>query len=492
MKNLLELFQIIRKGNPDKIELLNKTLLSDKSDTKFAQLYEGLLSGKIKNDLEAAQLIYQSSTTDVKYRQLKSRFRKRLLNTLLLLEQLPAEPDKSKQDDYIYAQKQWALILIAHRHNAATAADSMARNLLNFCEKREFHQVAFDAAHFLWKQAINQKDTKKANRYYQVRKKHLAFYQARMEAEEVFLRHQLSFYSQNQTSPNIAQDNARLIQLADQHPSANIYFYMFCLNVLNHRSTGNYQAMTQICRQARQQLQQFPHWPQAHQMLIFYIHEMLALWALKDINAATYLAEQALPKLEKDSKLWLDFMELYLLTALYAKDLTRAKAIHKKINEQLLSIELNAIQKEKWALYEAYLCFIDPDREPNDELWYKINYAHSIYLYHPDKHAKKQWGLILHLLQITRLKNNDPFFLKNKLSNNDKSNSTKRRNLFLKLLERLYIAQSKGGKLRLVEKYYKQLRSTSPVYCTQLEHLEIIPLQDLWEMLLERFDIHSW
>lgn len=81
MKNLIEIAQIITKKKIRKIEIFDEHYLQNKS-SKFNDFYEGLIQGKFKNDRDAAEHLYKSTPKDDKYRQLKSRFRKRLLNTL--------------------------------------------------------------------------------------------------------------------------------------------------------------------------------------------------------------------------------------------------------------------------------------------------------------------------------------------------------------------------------------------------------------------------
>ncbi|GEM_PF-2302607 len=490
MKNLLELFHIVRKGNPDKIELLDKTLLNNKGDTKFAQLYEGLASGKIKSDLEASQFIYQSSETDVKYRQLKSRFRKRLLNTLLLIDPLPFEKDENKEA-YLQAEKQWMLIQIARRHQARQVVDSMARNLMNFCLKRQFHQLAFRTAHLLWTRAVQQNQQKKAEKYLKIREEQLGFCRAEEEAETCYLRH-LSAFKAQQKAPDIEKAVSRLIELADQYPSADVYFYMFGLSVLYYHYDRQYQGMAQVCRQAVQQLRKFPHWPCHHQIIEFYLEEMLAYWALGKPEAAAQLTGKVLDEFEQDPVKKIKFMELYFLTAMHSKNYQRAKSIYKKVTEQSLELDQTLDDKEKWRLFEAYLCFVDIYCREDKDASHKINQVKKKLPVQLNKHLRKQWDIIFHLLQIAQKQDVDPAFFKNISISPQEKNPSKRRKLFLKLLERLHLANYRGDKLRLAEKYYIQLRTTPLTYCTQPQHLEIIPYEHLWEMIIEHLEITSW
>ncbi len=85
MKNLIEISKIVTKKKVKKIEIFDDHSLKHKN-SKFNEFYEALMSNKFRNDRDAASFLYSCSPTDDKYRQLKSRFRKRLLNTLFFLD----------------------------------------------------------------------------------------------------------------------------------------------------------------------------------------------------------------------------------------------------------------------------------------------------------------------------------------------------------------------------------------------------------------------
>ena len=85
MKNLIEIAKIVTKRKVKKIEIFDEHSLKYKN-SKFNDFYEALTANKYKNDRDAATHLYNTTPTDPKYRQLKSRFRKRLLNTLFFLD----------------------------------------------------------------------------------------------------------------------------------------------------------------------------------------------------------------------------------------------------------------------------------------------------------------------------------------------------------------------------------------------------------------------
>ena len=85
MKHILEIAKIVTKKKVKKIEIFDDYSLSQKS-SKFNDFYEAVVNDKFETDEQAAEYLYGSPSTDDKYRQLKSRFKKRLLNTLFFLD----------------------------------------------------------------------------------------------------------------------------------------------------------------------------------------------------------------------------------------------------------------------------------------------------------------------------------------------------------------------------------------------------------------------
>ena len=110
MKNLLEIAGVVTKKKVKKIEIFDEYALRNKG-SKFNEFYEDLTSGEYKNDRDASSKLYGCTPKDARYRQLKSRFRKRLLNTLFFLD--VNKPSASNYDRaHFTCHKEWTLVKI--------------------------------------------------------------------------------------------------------------------------------------------------------------------------------------------------------------------------------------------------------------------------------------------------------------------------------------------------------------------------------------------
>ena len=87
MEFINAIIQIISKRKLQNIEILDKSLIASK-ESILTQLYNGIEIGGLKTDEDAIKYLYKSINDEnvKKFRQLKSRFKRRLLNTLFFLD----------------------------------------------------------------------------------------------------------------------------------------------------------------------------------------------------------------------------------------------------------------------------------------------------------------------------------------------------------------------------------------------------------------------
>ncbi len=186
MKSMLAVTQLITQQKLRKIDVLTEDTLNAKN-SKFKELYLGLRDGSIRNDREAAQKLYNAGPGDVRYRQLKSRFKKRLLNTLFFVDQ--SKPHRSSFDQtYHNCQRDWSLINILCLNDALEPAIQMAKSLLTVCQKYGFAELTVQTARFLANQAAGQGDSKISKQLQRVIDDANQVYQQELNSEDILRR----------------------------------------------------------------------------------------------------------------------------------------------------------------------------------------------------------------------------------------------------------------------------------------------------------------
>ena len=89
MKELSQIVQLIDKNKVKKVEVLG----NEDAESRHADLFQRMKNGEITTEEDAEHFFYQGSKakSGSAYRQFKSRFRQRLMNTLFLIDDDNAE-----------------------------------------------------------------------------------------------------------------------------------------------------------------------------------------------------------------------------------------------------------------------------------------------------------------------------------------------------------------------------------------------------------------
>ena len=192
MKNLIEISKIVTKKKVKKIEIFDEHNLRHKN-SKFNEFYEALMLGQLKNDRDAALLLYDCAPTDDKYRQLKSRFRKRLLNTLFFLDiNLPSTSNYDRA--YYSCNKDWTLVKILLSNDAEYTAASLARQILTTALRFKFADVIVNCSRILRMAVVSENDEKMFELYDQYSKQYQDVLNAEIRSEELLQRVKMNYH----------------------------------------------------------------------------------------------------------------------------------------------------------------------------------------------------------------------------------------------------------------------------------------------------------
>ena len=163
MKPLLAVARLVTRHKLRKLDVLSAGTPDEAPASKFRELYDALHDGRVRTDREAARLLYDAEPGDPRYRQLKSRFRRRLYNTLFFVDQ--NRPHRRAFDHtYHSCQREWALVNILRASEAHEPALAAAKSLLATCERYGFTALTAECARFLADAAADAGDLDAAER----------------------------------------------------------------------------------------------------------------------------------------------------------------------------------------------------------------------------------------------------------------------------------------------------------------------------------------
>lgn len=500
MKHLLEIANIVTWKKVKKIEIFDEASLRNKN-SKFNEFFEALMDGKYKNDRDAASSLYGCSPTDDKYRQLKSRFRKRILNTLFFIDvNLPSTSNYDRA--YFSCNKDWTLVKILQSYGAHISAEDLAKSILSIALKFSFADIIVNCARILRAYAAKDGDDKAFEQYNEYIRVYNEILSAEMLSEHYY-QLMLLKYKQVSASENLdlePLDNwcNELIQLSEQFESPVINFNMFLLWITKFELENDHNSVIAISEKAEEYIKTFPQYEKEEKILLFQLKKMSAYLHLKDFKNGKVNAEKNIHYFQEGTEAWYEFMEYYFLLAMHTNNLVNTMGIYQRVINLPKFRKASRIIKEKWKIYQYYLDYlIEIGNDKNLAMsLQKSGLKQNKLMTDPVLYPKELRILTIHtvIAQVLYALERRSFVnaaenierLKSYTLRQLKADENQRMILFIKLLQQLMKADFTLQHLSSTEKYLEKLEEKPLMYRGNLNDLEIIPLENLWKIILER------
>lgn len=501
MKNLIEISKIVTKKKVKKIEIFDEHSLKNKS-SKFNEFYEALMAGKFKNDRDAASYLYGCSPTDDKYRQLKSRFKKRLLNTLFFLDiNLPATSTYNRA--YFSCNKDWTLVRILLSNDARYTASSLARQILTIALRYKFADVIVNCSRILRSHCVEVGDEKKYEKYDQYCKQYQNVLDAEIRSEELYQRVVMNYHKPPSKNTDLREKIDTycdaLVGLSEMYDSPVIIYNQYMVWAYRFEMLGDYESMLEVCQQAEKYIEENPKYYRDDKLAEFQIKKMTAYLHLRDHSNGRKNAEKCLQSFPTGSEVWFNFMEYYFLLSMHTQNYINALDVYRKASSNSKFKRLDNLTKEKWNIYDTYLNYIiesQSDKMPILRSQRRKSFRLSRFLNDPMLYPKDQ--RIFTVLMVTA----QFLFLLEKRSYSaateriDRLKGYANRQLrkevyyrliqFIRLLQQLSKADFEPKNLSNTQKYLDRLQKTPFSYRGLINELEVIPYQVLWQLILEK------
>jgi hypothetical protein len=502
MKHLIEISKIVTKKKVKKIEIFDDQTLKNKN-SKFNEFYEALMAMKFKNDRDAATFLYACSPTDDKYRQLKSRFRKRLLNTLFFLDvNLPSTSNYDRA--YFSCNKDWTLVKILLSNNAEHTASDLAKGILTIALKYHFADIIVNCSRILRGYTSKHGEEKEFEQYDAYIKQYSNVLEAEIRSEELYQRVTMN-YLLIQTPETTKELRDRidiycdaLVSLSEQFESPIVMYNMYLVWAFRYEMLHDWDAMLEVCKRAEDYISNNPTFYQDEKMETFQLKKMSAFLHMRDYKNGKIEAEKSLQNLEDGSEAWFNFMEYYFLLAMHSDNFINALAIHNRAINHARYKKLPNMEREKWNLYETYLDYIietqsgdnpaflahrkrtnktskflnDNILYPKDQRIFTVHFVVAQIMYYLDK---SNYSAVTE--RIDRLKN----YANRQL----KPEEYYRAINFIRLMQQLSKAEYQVEDLSNVDKYYNRLIDTPFYFRGLVQEMEVIPYEKLWNMMLK-------
>jgi hypothetical protein len=501
MKNLIEISRIVTKKKVRKIEIFDDHSLKHKN-SKFNEFYEALMAGKFKNDRDAASFLYGCPPTDDKYRQLKSRFRKRLLNTLFFLDvNLPSTSNYDRA--YYSCNKDWTLVKILLSNGADHTASTLARQILTTALKYKFADVIVNCSRILRKHCAEIENEKDFERYDQYIKQYSNVLDAEIRSEELYQRVIMNYYKPPSKNINLREKIDTycdaLVGLSEIYDSPIILYNMYMVWAFRYEMLHDYEAMLEVCQRAEKYIEENPLYYRDSKLATFQLKKMSAYLHMRDFKNGRINAEKALNAFSEGSDEWYEFMEYYFLLALHTQNYIHALAIYNRAANLNKFKKQSSLVQEKWAIFNAYINYIIEIQGKDNQVLlaqrkkaFRLNrFLNDPVLYPKDKRIFTVLQVVAQILFLLEKRNFSEVKeridrLKTYANRQLKKEEYFRVIQFIRLLQQLSKADFNQENLSNTEKYYQRLLDTPFFYRGLIQEIEIIPYENLWKMILSR------
>lgn len=492
MKKLLEMSQLVTDFVDEK--RLKSLFHQESYDPKAYKLLEGIIVKKYADDKEAAYDIYKSSPSNKSYLMLKSRTRERMVNMLFTMDN-----SKRMKSNYEKALYQSSRNIIAARllilRGMRNVAIDYLKSALTLSQKFQFTDNVLLSSRLLrMHEAVVGKE-KKISFYDSIIKNSDALLMAEIEMEEYMQR--IYIQLRNTVAP---KDKLRQIAteafkksklLFNKFQSHSLVINYYRISIFYHHINEQHEAVVKDCEDCEKYLNTNP---------VFTDHSLIAEMALQKLDTSLYLRDYELGK-ESASVCrqffnpgyinWLIFLEYYFLLCLHTQNYNEAQKIFTDVIRHPKFSNYPPEHLEKWKIFEAFLAYILPFN-PKQKSFNVFKFINEVPIFSKDKRGYNLSIIIAQIALLIKLSDFNMVMDKfNSLKTYAQRYISKKRNprsfYFVKML--LLIVKYDFDSLkaaRIGDKFFAKMTQSKIGNQRELETLEVIPYDILWQDLIEK------
>lgn len=500
---LKDLVRIITRHKAKKIDLIGG---GAKSGDLADQLYDSISKGKVNSDTEAVRHFFGTTNTkDPAYRKVKVRLARQLINTSFFIDvDQPMFSDRQRAMSNCYRDFSAAYLLM-QRNDAKKVGLWLLEQVLEQSIKFDFVELTADVTRTLRMQyARTIGDSEMHAMYVELNKKYEALHRAEMMASDYY--EDLIRYYMGQRSPNgevhalASKYYQELLPMAEQVDLFSFYYYTYQIGIIMCLSVNDSKGALDICDVCLEKLLTKKNSTMGS-LVMTSLQKVICLIQLRIFD---HRAEEAikfcLARVEEGVHNWFKVMETYFHYCLHARRYEEALQIFNRVVQNPRYELLAGSARDEWKLYGAYLHLmaqlgvLDAAQVEAAAGPFKLSKFHSDFtIVDKDKEGLNIPRMFLPVLyrlaegtfwdsdlSTDALDKYRQRYLNNEL--NQRSDTFMR--LVIALAKREFNLKASERK---IEQEMEQLRKLPLELSRQTFAVEVIPYEDLWDMLTKNF-----
>jgi hypothetical protein len=498
MKELNRLVQLIDKNKPRKIEVLG----NEEATSRHAEMYNLLKEGHIFTDADAALHFYgdAKAVTQTAFRQFKSKFKERLINTLFFLEKDNAEAS-DLQNATISIQKEWAAINIIYTKGDYHLASKLAEDLLPYAIKYDLTEIVVYIADRL-RQGYGTQIANR-NRYDELKKlqaDYTALWQLEILSRDIFHDIRMDYIKSSAFQDDLTEKARKGWNILQPHlqntTSLQFLTHSYVVGLAQYSSSpDDLKATIKLCDEAISKLSEKLFKPKK-QIAVFMNQKIRCYTQLKDREEGENVIKEALTLQEEGTEGWFKTLEHQTFLALHTQSYDVAFQVWNTVNNHKSFKVLTLQHSEIWRLFGAYLHFLAASGKVNgltlqQSKFKSAKFINEIPTFSTDKEGMNIPVLIIQIAILIAEKKTSSIPDRLEALNKywwrhiRKTDESYRSHCFIKMLQELPKGNYKRVSVEARTKtMLRDLTAVSFNIVAQDFKREVIPLEDLWAILL--------
>jgi hypothetical protein len=350
---LKDLLRVINKNKSKDIELLGN------GESRMQELYAGLSSGTFKSDDFAAKKLFNDSAHNPSYRKLRLRLIKQLINTAFFMDSKQAQySERTTALNSCYRDFAAANILLSN--DAGLAGTYLLNLVLIQCQKYEFTELAAEITRMLrmrYTRTLGDPEGhRKMSALHRAYEKKRRFEILALDYFEEVSQH----YSKSRApNPEVAETAAayfeELYPQIKEVDTYNFYYYTYIIGIIRYFAVNDNQKVLDLCEEA---LDLLVNRKVTHKTGVYTIasQKMSCLTQLRRTTGSEGDEVFAFCKslIASDGTNWIILHYSYLHFLLFAQRYTDALATYALIKESPRFHLMTGLHKDMLALFPGY------------------------------------------------------------------------------------------------------------------------------------------
>jgi hypothetical protein len=353
-----KLRQIIRAFDGYKLRHVD-VLNNEDSKSQHTKLYRAVVEGKVKTDDEAARFLFGPTAHKgmQKYRNFKTDFKKRLLNTMLFID--PTHDDFDKYQQIFYeVNREWMTIKAIYANGMSFLANPLAEQLLQITLRYDYTEITVLLLNHIKFGIAMQGDKKQYAEYQQLHSHYIELWLMEQKAKEYTDILKMEYVKTNQYKPFMSDIAKRYFEelkpALEKYDAVGLHTYGRVIEIYIYSTVNDYKNVLDVAERALTFFRSKPFEVNLS-LSIFQHQKMQALMMLKRFAEAEQAIEETIALRVKGSFNWFKAQESKVFLLFKMHRFTEGYALYADITKMLEFQDLpNSMSKEMWHLFNAY------------------------------------------------------------------------------------------------------------------------------------------